>query len=144
MGSLKPSPSQPAAAGAKAKRFTAAEANRALPLVSRVARDIAATYARLEELRRQRQTPVEADRQAAEECERQARRAAERLDELAAELSELGVELKNLELGLVDFPGSRNGRKIMLCWKLGEPQVRFWHDADAGFADRRPIDEACE
>ena len=144
MGSLKPSPSQPAAAGAKAKWFTVADANRALPLVSRVARDVAATYARLEELRRQRQAPVGADRQTAEECERQARRAAERLDEFAGELGELGVQLKNLELGLVDFPGRRNGRRIMLCWKLGEPQVRFWHDAGAGFADRRPIDEACE
>ena len=82
MGSLKSSPSQPAAAGAKAKWFTVAEANRALPLVSRIARDVAAIYARLEELRRQRQAPVGTDRQTAEECERQARRTAERLDEL--------------------------------------------------------------
>ena len=54
------------------------------------------------------------------------------------------MRLKNLEVGLVDFPGRRNSRQVMLCWKLGEPEVGYWHDTKGGFANRRPIDEACE
>ena len=144
MGSLKSSQSKRAASQAKGKWFTVNEANRALPLVSRIVRDIVARYGQLEELRRQRQTLVRmGQRSAVEECQQQAARAAERLDEFASELGELGVRLENLEIGLVDFPSRRNDRRVVLCWKLGEPQVRFWHDPRAGFAHRRPIDEAC-
>jgi hypothetical protein len=53
----------------------------------------------------------------------------------------LGGEVKDLESGLVDFPGRRGGEEILLCWKLGEKRVDFWHSVDGGFASRRPIDE---
>lgn len=52
----------------------------------------------------------------------------------------LGGELKDLELALVDFPGLRSGEEILLCWKLGEKRVAFWHAVDGGFSSRRPID----
>src|SRR5262245_25379986 len=53
----------------------------------------------------------------------------------------MGGEVKDLETGLVDFPGRRGGDEILLCWKLGEKRIGFWHTKDGGFASRRPIDD---
>lgn len=53
----------------------------------------------------------------------------------------LGGQIKDIETGLVDFPGRRGGDDILLCWKLGEKQIRYWHTVDGGFGSRRPIDE---
>jgi hypothetical protein len=54
-------------------------------------------------------------------------------------LTEIGCELKDLNLGLVDFPSYRNGTLVYLCWKRGEPSIEFWHNIDAGFAARQPL-----
>ena len=76
---------------------------------------------------------------------RQAKAVFRGLDEaLSDELERvraLGGEVKDVELGLVDFPGLRSGEEILLCWKLGEKRVAFWHSVEGGFASRRPIDE---
>lgn len=56
------------------------------------------------------------------------------------ELQELGVVLRDLERGLVDFPALRDDREIYLCWEEGENEIAFWHEPDAGFAGRRPLD----
>jgi len=53
----------------------------------------------------------------------------------------LGGEVKDLDSGLVDFPSRRGGEEILLCWKLGEKSIDYWHTVDGGFASRRPIDE---
>lgn len=53
----------------------------------------------------------------------------------------LGGEVKDLETGLVDFPSRRGGEDILLCWKLGEKRIEFWHTLEGGFSARRPIDE---
>lgn len=50
-----------------------------------------------------------------------------------------GIVLRDAEAGLVDFPAEREGRRVFLCWRLGEDEVRFWHEADGGFAGRRPL-----
>jgi hypothetical protein len=63
------------------------------------------------------------------------------LAEQLARVSEIGGEVKDLDSGLVDFPGRRGEEDILLCWKLGEKRIGFWHTADAGFAGRRPIDD---
>lgn len=52
----------------------------------------------------------------------------------------LGVQIKDVDSGLVDFLGTRDGREIYLCWRYGEDDIAFWHDLDAGFAGRQPID----
>jgi hypothetical protein len=52
---------------------------------------------------------------------------------------DIGCELKDLDLGLVDFPSYLNGTLIYLCWKRGEPRIEFWHPLDSGFAGRQPI-----
>ena len=56
-----------------------------------------------------------------------------------AELEGIGVVLRDLERGLVDFPALRDGEEVYLCWVEGEPEVAFWHGLDAGFAGRRPL-----
>jgi hypothetical protein len=57
------------------------------------------------------------------------------------ELRELEVVLRDLDRGLLDFPSLRDGREIYLCWQEGEDAIRFWHDPDAGFGGRRPLDD---
>ena len=54
-------------------------------------------------------------------------------------LSGEGIVLRDVETGLVDFPATREGRLVYLCWRLGEDSVRFWHDVEAGFGGRRPL-----
>lgn len=66
------------------------------------------------------------------------RRATE-LAGVLEEIRELGVLVKDLDGGLVDFPSVRDGRDILLCWRLGEDEVAFWHGYDDGFAGRRPL-----
>ena len=62
-----------------------------------------------------------------------------RLREYVEELKRLGVEPKNGPEGLVDFPTLIDGREAYLCWKLGEPEVLFWHELEAGFAGRQSL-----
>jgi hypothetical protein len=55
------------------------------------------------------------------------------------ELNELGVQVKDLDIGLIDFPSLRDGDEILLCWRLGEGDIAWWHTLDGGFAGRQPI-----
>jgi len=75
---------------------------------------------------------------------RQAKAVFQGLDEALNDEIEricaLGGEVKDLEVGLVDFPSTRDGEEILLCWKLGEKSIGYWHAVDGGFASRRPID----
>jgi len=75
---------------------------------------------------------------------RQAKAVFRGLDEaLSDELERvraLGGEVKDLDLGLVDFPSTRDGEEILLCWKLGEKSLGYWHAVDGSFASRQPID----
>jgi hypothetical protein len=66
------------------------------------------------------------------------RRVAE-LARAVDELHALGVLVKDLDTGLVDFPGEREGERVLLCWRLGEPEVGWWHGPEDGFAGRRPL-----
>ena len=65
-----------------------------------------------------------------------------KLREYVEELQELGVEPKGAIEGLVDFPCLMDGRVVYLCWKLGEERITHWHEVDAGFTGRQPIDAA--
>jgi hypothetical protein len=55
-------------------------------------------------------------------------------------LEELGVVVKDLDLGLLDFPSEREGEEVLLCWHVGEDSVAFWHGLEEGYAGRKPID----
>ena len=59
---------------------------------------------------------------------------------ITTELHDKGIQLKDHSTGLIDFPSMRDGRVVLLCWKLGEPeQIEWWHEMDGGFAGRQPI-----
>jgi hypothetical protein len=68
-------------------------------------------------------------------------KAAERLVEIVTRIQDSGVVVKDLDVGLVDFPSLLDGEEIYLCWKLGEDQIAFWHGIDEGFAGRKPLDD---
>ena len=55
-------------------------------------------------------------------------------------LTALGVSVKDVDSGLLDVPSIRNGEDVLLCWRLGEPAVEWWHGVDDGLAGRRPVD----
>jgi len=57
----------------------------------------------------------------------------------AQEIDAAGAQIKSLEEGLLDFPARREGEQVLLCWKLGEDEIRFWHGVDEGFAGRKPL-----
>ena len=120
--------------------FSVAQANRSLVLVRRIVGDIVRDYRRLRGL----QEAFEAyDRKDNPVMAEQARQGYvdvfNRLSEFRGELEEIGCELKDYDLGLVDFPARLEEREIVLCWKLGEPAVAYWHELDGGYAGRRPI-----
>ena len=69
--------------------------------------------------------------------EREARSLARTVDEIA----EHGAEVKDLDEGLIDFPALHRGETVLLCWKLGEDEIRYWHSVEEGFAGRRPVEE---
>jgi hypothetical protein len=124
------------------KTFTIEQANRTLPLVRSIVRDIVDEYARWQGLVKSLDVLAAAPARDAAEIERVQRdiqAAARSIDRWVGELKELGVEMKGLDVGLVDFPGEMAGRPVYLCWRLGEPTVAHWHECDAGFAGRRPL-----
>ena len=77
-----------------------------------------------------------------EELVRQSREQSRELEAFQRELRQLGVQLKDSRLGLVDFPSEIGGRTVLLCWRLGEPEVQFWHEVNAGYAGRQPLSPA--
>jgi len=66
---------------------------------------------------------------------------AMRLEQGVKGIIALGVTVKDIDAGLVDFLGLRNGREVYLCWRYGEEELAFWHELNAGFAGRHPLDE---
>lgn len=63
----------------------------------------------------------------------------ERMERAILAIRDLGCELKDIDMGLVDFPALREGRVVYLCWRYGEDRLRYWHELDAGFAGRQPL-----
>ncbi len=129
------------------RHFTPEEANAALaevrPLVERMVAQRAehvAALERQEELERKIRgngggIPPASLAQATAEVEELARGLAATVDEIG----EHGAEVKDLDEGLIDFPALRRGETVLLCWKLGEDEIRYWHRVEDGFAGRRPL-----
>jgi len=63
-----------------------------------------------------------------------------RLDALVHQIQDTGALFKDINLGLLDFPAMKEGREVYLCWKYGEHDIEFWHEIEAGYAGRQPID----
>jgi hypothetical protein len=71
-------------------------------------------------------------------------KAEQRAKDAMAEIDSIGVQVKDLDIGLLDFPCEVEGEIILLCWKLGEKSITHWHGTHEGFASRKPIDERIE
>jgi hypothetical protein len=127
--------------------FTVEQANSALPLVRAIAADLAQLSREVIE-RRERLAHLRGGRELKSygpyseelaQVELELERDSQRLQEYVEELRELGVEPKNGPEGLIDFPCEMDGRLVWLCWKLGEPEVLYWHELDTGFSGRQPL-----
>jgi len=71
-------------------------------------------------------------------------KALERISDSVEAIQEMGVLVKDLDVGLCDFPYLLDGRVVYLCWKLGEPEIRYWHEVEDGFNGRQPIETLSE
>ena len=124
------------------KLFTIQEANALLPSVRSILAKIQRAHRKLVHYREEAQKAAAAAEQGGGGIESGVAYAA-LLTDLTVQLSELetlGVQLKDFERGLVDFPSLRDGRVVLLCWQLGEgDELEWWHDVDAGFAGRTPL-----
>jgi hypothetical protein len=120
------------------RRFTLAQANSALPLVRRIVGDIVRTHGMVLKL----QADIERAGNAKEQATVQTRldESVNRLEDYVDELSEVGCELKDYQVGLIDFTGRHESRDVYLCWKLGEEQISYWHEISAGYSGRQPIE----
>lgn len=68
-------------------------------------------------------------------------KAVQAVKDALSEIDASGVQVKDLDIGLLDFPCKLEDRVVLLCWKLGEQRITHWHETDAGFAGRQPVDE---
>lgn len=129
------------------KTFTLQQANATLPLVRAIVGDLVELSREVFERRHRLAVIFEGRRRDAfgpyrdelAQIEEELDRDTQRLQEYVEELEQLGVELKSATEGLVDFPAIIDDRLVYLCWKLGEPEIRFWHELDAGFQGRQSL-----
>jgi hypothetical protein len=127
------------------KYFTLEEANATIPYISRIVEDIVADYRKWRDCIF-RYEVIAADRNAdqgeteeQEELRVEVDRIAQRINEFIDELSSVGCVFKGFDGGLVDFHSRLHGRDILLCWRLGETEIGWWHEVDTGYAGRQPL-----
>ncbi len=126
--------------------FTLAEAERTLPLVRRIVADLMAEYPRWRTaVSRFELLTGGARAEWGETGELVAARdevtvAASRINDYLKELEAVGCVFKGFDAGLVDFYSLRDDRPVFLCWRMGEERIEHWHELDAGFGGRQPID----
>jgi hypothetical protein len=128
------------------RTFTPSEANSALPEVRPLAERMVRVRARLGELESEQREVVKlvagnghGDGIGEARSPEYARLGRE-LEECVRGLDTLGVQVKDVETGLLDFPARREGEDVLLCWRVGEDAVEWWHRLEDGFAGRRPVD----
>jgi hypothetical protein len=129
------------------RHFTVDEANEVLQLVRPLAEELVGVYKRAKRTE-QRVAPLRTAvagngsvgmRERLQDLERVAAAAGSRMRALVEEIEALGAEVKDLEVGLVDFPAEREGETVLLCWRVGEEEIGYWHGLEEGFAGRRPL-----
>ena len=124
--------------------FTVDHANRTLPLVRRIIEDVVREHRRWQEAIVELDLLVSGVRAdmpdpRAVALEREIQGIAREIDQFQAELESLGIQLKDRRIGLIDFPSEMDGRRVLLCWRMGEASVQYWHDENTGYADRQPL-----
>jgi len=132
------------------RHFTLTEAERMLPEVDRALRDALFHKAEYQTADAELNATMQGIRMAggsrvnpgpilATRARRDASTAA--LREIFEKIEKMGVLIKDLDIGLIDFLTLYQGREVCLCWKLGEEGIHFWHGTEEGFAGRKPIDD---
>lgn len=130
--------------------FTLEQAERLLPDVDKALRDLLEAKAEheeaqnhLRELSRQimMMGGTQVNPQNVMERNQRKERSAQQLKEAFEKIQEIGCQIKDIDIGLVDFPTLYHGDEVCLCWKLGEPKIRFWHGMTEGFRGRKAIDQ---
>jgi len=134
------------ARGDERRMYSLQEANAALQVVRPLLEDLAECKRGLDVVHGSllRLTPAQCEnghRLNAIGLEHQMERLVDRLAEGIREIEVMGIELKDIDAGLIDFPALFEGRVIYLCWRLGEDSIGYWHEMSTGFAGRRPISE---
>ena len=133
-----------------AKRFTLTEAQRPIPQMERLLRDAIERKAAYEDAEREIHTMqqrvmmmggVSVDRDHVTALNQRREEAASQLRAAIEGVQEEGVQIKDLDVGLIDFPTLYRGAEVLLCWKLGERKIEYWHDTEEGFRGRKPIDQ---
>jgi hypothetical protein len=131
------------------KRFTLAEAESLLPGVEKIIREAVSLKARYQDAEQAVQSfaqrvamqgGVLIDRETVLRQRAERDRCGERLKAAVEEIEEYGCVIKDLDIGLIDFPTLLRGKEVYLCWKMGEARITHWHGVDEGFAGRKPID----
>ncbi|MBC8107811.1 MAG: DUF2203 domain-containing protein [Anaerolineae bacterium] len=133
------------------RRFSLEQANRALPLVSRIVRDIVTTHQNITTLQGKQPAgttsrsgkTIKAEKPT-KPIDKELEAVVDRLQSFVDELTNVGVELKDYQTGLIDFIGRHQGRDVYLCWKLGEESITHWHELHTGFAGRLPVSQLDE
>ena len=131
------------------KTFTLSEAQTLLPVLESLLRKAQTAGARAGELEAEMQAlsqriflsggmHVDVAQAARRRAERE--KAVQETQNTLAEIDEIGVQMKDLEKGLLDFPSLMEGQTVMLCWKLGEKEIGYWHTPEDGFDGRKPLD----
>ncbi len=129
-----------------ARTFTPAEANSALSEVRPLAERMVAVRARLQELQGEQREVVQiiagngSGYAVGEARSDEFTAQAAELERCLDALTELGVQVKDADAGLLDFPAVREGEDVLLCWRVGEDAVDWWHGVGEGYAGRKPID----
>jgi hypothetical protein len=132
------------------RNFTLEEAHSLLPVLESLLRTAISNKKIMEEVEAEMQalthriflnggTHVDVVATARRKAERG--KAEQRAKDALAEIDSIGVQVKDIDIGLLDFPCAVDGQVVLLCWKMGEPAISHWHSTDEGFAGRKPIDE---
>jgi hypothetical protein len=125
------------------KQFTVEQANATLPLVRRIVQDVVTHYRawneKLNEIDLVAASGRAADNEIADRLGAEAQVLAKEIESFRRELADLGIEMKDPGIGLIDFPSTMGSRPVYLCWRLGETEVGFWHEIHAGYAGRQPL-----
>ena len=133
------------------RHYSVAEVEALIPTLEQVFTQVIQLRAGLRGIEQQLEragASVETDEDAAESESPEVRKARavfrgyyEALSDGLERIRAVGGDVKDLDLGLVDFPGLRDDEEILLCWRLGEKRIEYWHTVDSGFAGRRRLDE---
>jgi len=118
----------------RVKIFTLEEAEKMLPLIRRIVKDVVDSSKLLHEnIQKSALFPENQNLQEARES------LSNQLQSYINELNDLGVELKSIESGLIDFYTKHEEQMLYLCWKFGEDKISFWHDLESGYSGRRKL-----